>query len=323
MDTFADHISRPWHALVSPASDLHWLFLLSAASIALIIYVTRKLGPLSLPAFFRWAFPRAVYTNPSVRIDLVVFAFNAILLTIPSAALAAAVGSGTHDILSALLGSPPAGPGQGAWSGAWSNVIFTLVLVVCGDAALYGSHRAMHANAVLWEFHKVHHSATVLMPLTAYRQHPVEELITGLVNGLAIGIPGGAFLYLTGGASIIEVGGHNAVEFAALVAARHLRHSHIAVGFGPWLEKVLVSPAMHQLHHSVAPEHLDKNFGQIFSVWDRLWGTFHVSQAAGANLRFGISGMPPGQFATLFGVYVSPLAAALKIVSQEFRRRSG
>jgi sterol desaturase/sphingolipid hydroxylase (fatty acid hydroxylase superfamily) len=66
------------------------------------------------------------------------------------------------------------------------------------------------------------------------------------------------------------------------------RHSHVPISFG-FMEHVLVSPRMHQQHHSIAPEHVDVNMGLVFSFWDRALGTWR-RPAWGETFTFGVVG---------------------------------
>ena len=62
------------------------------------------------------------------------------------------------------------------------------------------------------------------------------------------------------------------------VTGSNLRHSHININYWPWLERLLMSPAQDQLHHSVAEEHYDKSFGAGLSIWDWMFGSMHLSE---------------------------------------------
>jgi sterol desaturase/sphingolipid hydroxylase (fatty acid hydroxylase superfamily) len=57
----------------------------------------------------------------------------------------------------------------------------------------------------------------------------------------------------------------------------HLRHTHVWISFGPFLESIFASPAQHQIHQSRAPRHVDKNFAQFFSFLDGMLGTLYVT----------------------------------------------
>ena len=172
--------------------------------------------------------------------------------------------------------------------GFWIIALYSLVFFVLEDASRFGLHLALHKLPLLWHFHKVHHSAEHLTPLTLYRIHPVEMTLYYFRSMLVFGVVTGVFIYLFGPQlSAWEILGVDALGFLFNLAGANLRHSPIWLSFGK-LEKWLISPAQHQIHHSAAPEHKDLNFGVCLSCWDRLLGTW---QAAGLprNMVFGLS----------------------------------
>ncbi|MDC0136437.1 sterol desaturase family protein [Sulfitobacter sp.] len=100
----------------------------------------------------------------------------------------------------------------------------------------------------------------------------------------------------------------------------NFRHSHIWISYGPVLEHILISPAQHQVHHSVATKHHDKNYGSIFAIWDWIFGTLYVPKTV-ETLTFGVSdgtGKPMEQpYPTLMAAMVLPF----KESGQAIRRR--
>ena len=137
----------------------------------------------------------------------------------------------------------------------------------------YSIHYLQHRVPILWELHKVHHSALHLTPLTAVRGHPLEMFlqgpVAGITNGLAFGICGFIF-----GLSVPELTVSAAILNKAMTIGSldALRHSHFALSFG-FLDRVFISPQMHHIHHSSHPHHWDKNFGTNLSIFDWIFGT--------------------------------------------------
>jgi len=165
---------------------------------------------------------------------------------------------------------------------------FMVLVTLCTDFGFFIMHYAHHRLSWLWAFHRVHHSAEVLTPITANRHHPVDYML------------GGCSAFLIGGIGAALFSRYHGVEVDALtimnVSALHFfyymtanfRHSHIWVHFGKWGSCIFVSPAMHQIHHSVAPQHFNKNFGFIFSFWDWIFGTRYIPDEK-EDLVFGLS----------------------------------
>jgi sterol desaturase/sphingolipid hydroxylase (fatty acid hydroxylase superfamily) len=84
----------------------------------------------------------------------------------------------------------------------------------------------------------------------------------------------------------------------------HVRHSHINMSYG-WLEKWIMSPAQHQLHHSREARHWDKNFGLFLSVWDLWFGTLAYSEPRG-SFQVGLPGGEGEEYRTLVQLYTTP-----------------
>jgi sterol desaturase/sphingolipid hydroxylase (fatty acid hydroxylase superfamily) len=161
-------------------------------------------------------------------------------------------------------------------------------IVLAIDLGGYAYHRLMHRVRFLWEFHKVHHSAPTLNPFTSFRIHPVDVLLRSASVGLALGA-------VTGGLALAFGGAHLAADVAAGFGAYALlsaylvvlNHSHIWLSLGP-LEYLLVSPAMHAVHHSRDPRHFDRNFSFVFSIWDVLFRSHYRTARAAEPLTLGV-----------------------------------
>ncbi|NQV85095.1 MAG: sterol desaturase family protein [Rhodospirillales bacterium] len=124
----------------------------------------------------------------------------------------------------------------------------------------YWVHRLMH-TPILWEIHKVHHSAEDYNVLLPYRNHPVDFIFATFYGAFAIAVLG----------VTPEV-------LMAWLAANAVYQSMVHSMYdwrGRWLEYIFITPAAHRIHHSTLPEHFDTNFG-IFSLWDRMFGTYYA-----------------------------------------------
>ncbi len=253
-----------WLSLLdAPEERIFWPFLVSALVIAL---VGAALGRVSLRTE---VFTRALWWHPSARADYGLFAVRALislLLIAPLLVSSTVVAVKIVLVLSKAFGAPPAWP-PGPLA---TTVSYTALLFVTSDATRYLLHRAMHRVPLLWRFHQVHHSAEVMTPITLYRTHPVEGLLVAVRGVLVTGVVAGVFSWFTGGQAVAaEVLGVNAVAFALNLAGSNLRHSHVWISFGP-LEWLLMSPAQHQLHHSLETSGHEVNYGSFLSLWDVL-----------------------------------------------------
>ena len=145
--------------------------------------------------------------------------------------------------------------------------MFTFVLFICDDFSRFLLHYLLHKVPFLWAFHKVHHSAKVLTPITIYRSHPVETFLYGARSALTQGVAVGLCYYFLGSTlSIFDILGANIFVFLFNVMGSNLRHSHIWFSWGTSLEKWFISPAQHQIHHSDKRIHIDCNFGSVWQI---------------------------------------------------------
>ncbi|MBI5640892.1 MAG: sterol desaturase family protein [Nitrospirae bacterium] len=142
----------------------------------------------------------------------------------------------------------------------WGKVLLTVVFM---DFITYVWHLLNHVVPLLWRFHRVHHSDINMDVSTASRFHIGELLIS---NAIKISL----IFFL--GADIPAVA---AFEILLVLAAQFQHSSLFLPG---WFENILwvlfVPPSMHRIHHSVVIKERDTNYGTIFSLWDRMLGTF-------------------------------------------------
>lgn len=158
------------------------------------------------------------------------------------------------------------------------TILFAFILFVIGDFCKFMVHFSFHRIPFLWPFHAVHHSANHLTPLTLYRIHPVEFVINSLRSFFVGMLVSAVFVYLfANNISVFQIIGVNLFVFIFNLAGSNLRHSPFYLGFGP-LEKLFISPAQHQIHHSVDSKHFDKNFGSALAIWDGLFNTLLLSK---------------------------------------------
>ncbi len=192
-----------------------------------------------------------------------------------------------------------------------AGVCYVLVSLAVFELTYYGAHRLLHGNRVLWEFHKVHHSAQVMTPFTSLRQHPVEiafnhgcQLVTG-------GLVAAGFHHFCPAAPGLEAMATQQLVLQGLMLfGNSLGHSHVWLSYGP-LDRVLVSPVMHQIHHSADPRHHGKNFGFMLAFPDRLFGTAHVPTRR-EPLAFGLGGGEDAAYVTLRGILLAPFLGAVR-----------
>ena len=178
----------------------------------------------------------------------------------------------------------------------------------------------MHQWRFLWAFHKVHHSATNLTPITVFRTHPIEGLLFTFRSAIAQGLIISLFIFLfSDGVDLYTVLGANIFVFFFNVFGSNLRHSHIGIQYWKWLEYILISPAQHHLHHSVAEEHHNKNFGAALAIWDWIFGSLHHSENT-QKLVLGVKDKTKYDLSSLRGLYILPLIESWKALKRNLLR---
>ncbi len=154
----------------------------------------------------------------------------------------------------------------------WTNPFVWLAVFIGRDFVYYWIHRAEHRVRVLWASHMIHHSLERFTFTSAVRLPWMETLYK---PALVLWVP---------------LLGFHPAAFAAMGAlvlmAGQLQHTEL-VRRRSALDWVLVTPSAHRVHHGSNPEYLDKNFGSMLIVWDRLFGTYAPETVA---VRYGLTG---------------------------------
>ena len=149
----------------------------------------------------------------------------------------------------------------------WLEITFVVLIL---DFAIWLQHLITHKVPLLWRLHRVHHADVDMDVTTAIRFHPVEIALSML---LKIGL-----VYLLGPAVI-------AVVLFEIILNGTAMFNHSNLALPAWLDKalrkVLVTPDMHRVHHSVHRHEHDSNYGFSLSVWDRVFGTYISQPEAG------------------------------------------
>jgi sterol desaturase/sphingolipid hydroxylase (fatty acid hydroxylase superfamily) len=147
-----------------------------------------------------------------------------------------------------------------------------VAMFVARDFIYYWVHRAEHRIRLLWASHMVHHSPQTIGFTTAVRVPWMEAVYK---PWLGLWVP---------------LVGFNPLAFVALdvLAATYGQLYHTRLGRRrAWLDWLVVTPSTHRVHHGSNPEYIDKNFGAVFIIWDRLFGTYEPEVA---TVRYGLGG---------------------------------
>jgi len=268
-----EHLISPWAFLFEADKRIYWLYLLTSGLVALFISGKQL-------------FSAKLWFNQSSLIDVCWLFINQWIfkfLVVPLLALQVSYALSINNFLNTLFGA------GNYWQLNQSLLVllFTSSLFICQDFGKFLVHFTFHKTRFLWRFHAVHHSATTLTPLTLYRIHPVEMIINSLRSLLIGAVVSGLFIYLfKNPLGISQVLGVNLFVFIFNIAASNLRHSPVWLGFAK-CEYLFISPAQHQIHHSAAMQHFDKNFGSALAIWDYAFNTLLLSEGQSVK-AFGI-----------------------------------
>ena len=318
MDYFFDYTSQITNQFIDPKKRVFLFYILISILIATAWFMINK--KLSLKKTLIRIFDKKIFFSKSAKSDYKIFLINQLIMMIVSPFLITQLTIATAlyfyfhtiDWLSA-----------GMFVGIAKIYIilsFTIFQFTIDDFSKYIVHRFMHKWPVLWALHKVHHSATVLTPMTVFRTHPLEGIIFSLRSAITQAIGISIFFYLFGNlVSLYTIVGVNVFVFVFNILGSNLRHSHIGIRYWKWLEYIFISPAQHQLHHSIAFKHHDKNFGAALAIWDWLFGSLHHSVEF-ETLHLGIKKNQHDATHNLKNLYLDPIHEIKKHIFNKIKK---
>ena len=220
------------------------------------------------------------HIGPNLALTSITFAANALLNLALVVALERA--QSAHFGMIPMLALPA------AWSTAFAVIGF--------DLAWYATHVSMHHSALLWRFHRVHHSDPVVDVTTAIRQHPGETAIRYAYYatfGLALGAAPAAFAIYRLWSAL-----HGLFEHANI---------RLPLALDSALSWVVASPNMHKVHHSRAPQWTNSNYGNIMALFDRAFGTFTPARR-GVDVDYGLDGFDHPALQSTAGLLALPFS---------------
>ncbi len=266
--------------------------------------------------------PLGTLAHPSARTDLWFFLSRkvvALVVIVPGVAFAVTVGTSVTTVLHEWLPFDPASVSQNASMPLL--LAFTVTMFVVYDFSYYLYHRAQHEIPFLWELHKVHHSAELMVIVTRDRVHPLDEWMNYLWDGVIVGLVYAVWLFFAYNPVELTIYGMSARRFVKIITLEVARHTHYKISYGRIGDKLLVSPHYHQLHHSAAREHWDRNYGLVFCIWDRLFGTIYEPKPNEAFV-FGLGhGVDHSGYRTWTGLYIRPVVQMSQMVMAWVHRR--
>jgi sterol desaturase/sphingolipid hydroxylase (fatty acid hydroxylase superfamily) len=248
----------------------------------------RRRRRLQIKTIARALFPKRILLSPSNHADIGYLFFNVFVFGMVLGWAVLSYQTVSNAIIAALV-TAFGQPGPSALPELAARSAVTLMLFLAYELGYWFNHWLSHRVPVLWEFHKVHHSAEVLTPLTNFRVHPVYTWIFANILALAAAIANGFANYVFGATAYqYALADSNIILVVFIHAYVHLQHSHVWIAFTGALGRIFVSPAHHQIHHSKDPAHFNRNFGSCLALWDWMFGTLYVPGKERESLRFGV-----------------------------------
>lgn len=318
--TYADYVGGVLTYPLDSGHRIYVLYLFTSLIAAFFIYrAARKKGGEN--SFVRFLFPKRVWQHPSAWLDLRYFFFHMLIGHFLMLGLAASM---TALAFGVVTGKPLV-EGFLHQSNAFSAtdfaiaVAYMLVATAVVDFISFFTHYMQHKLPILWEFHKVHHSAEVMHPISNFREHPVDNFVYSLITGLGAGAIGGLAVNIFGYMpSVPSLLGVPILMLIFNLLAYNLRHSHIWLRWpGRW-SMILPSPAHHHVHHSCHPDHIDKNFAFMFPVWDVIFKTYRMPED-NRDVKFGIGEGNARELTTCVRLYLIPFRDAYRLIRARSR----
>jgi sterol desaturase/sphingolipid hydroxylase (fatty acid hydroxylase superfamily) len=168
------------------------------------------------------------------------------------------------------------------WVGGGNWMVIILAFLVLDFFAGWLCHFVEHQVPLFWRFHLIHHADNNVDVTTGLRHHPLESVWRGVFFYLGV---------LFSGAPMFAV----LMYQTLLVFITGFTHANISLP--GWLDRalsfILVSPNMHKVHHHWKQPYTDSNYGAVFSIWDRLLGTFMKLNPS--ELRYGLDQYYPNE----------------------------
>ncbi len=259
-------------ALVSPAT---WAWIKAVAAVAgLVVFWTWE--------SWRPVFPAGRRVRHAAR-NLSLALFNTVMLALLFGTATVLLTETTAQASWGLLHwwNPP----------AWLGLIVAVLVL---DAWMYCWHRANHEVPFLWRFHRMHHHDPEMDVTTATRFHPGEHLIGASLRLLLIPLFGLAIWQIL-------------IYESLVIVVTQWHHANISLG--RWdrpIRTVLVTPAMHKVHHSHLRHETNSNYASVFSFWDRIARSYR-RRADVRTLRLGLDEFGDPRWQSLAGMVLTPI----------------
>ena len=169
------------------------------------------------------------------------------------------------------------------WTHADTSILLTIIIgVLALDFSSWLVHWVMHKVKPLWGFHLIHHTDNTVDVTTGLRHHPGDSILRGIFFMLLIFVSGAPMYAVM-------------IYQTLIVLATAFTHANISLPkpVDKIISYILVSPNMHKVHHHWKQPYTDSNYGGVFSIWDRLFGTYKTLDPK--EIRYGLDRYYPNE----------------------------
>ena len=169
------------------------------------------------------------------------------------------------------------------WTHSNTSVLLTIIIgALALDFSSWLVHLVMHKVKPLWRFHLIHHTDNTVDVTTGLRHHPGDSILRGIFF---------LILIFVSGAPMYSVMFYQTL----LVLVTAFTHANISLPkpIDKIISYILVSPNMHKVHHHWKQPYTDSNYGGVFSIWDRLFGTYKTLDPG--EIRYGLDRYYPNE----------------------------
>lgn len=246
----------------------------TAVSVLLVFYLWESIAPFFKHRHHRIRHAGRNLTIAGINIVVLVFVFSGITVTV------AAFTENYRIGILHWLESP--------------SLVHAVAAFVLIDIWTYWWHRFNHGIPFLWRFHRMHHSDPEMDVTTAIRFHTGEVTISSILRLILIPVIGIPIWVLI----LYDI---------LLLASTQFHHANIALksSVDRFIRLFIVSPNMHKIHHSKAQIETDSNFTSLFSIWDRIFGTFR-KRLNYLEIQFGLNEFEGDESQSVKGLLNTP-----------------
>jgi sterol desaturase/sphingolipid hydroxylase (fatty acid hydroxylase superfamily) len=171
-----------------------------------------------------------------------------------------------------------------------------IISVLAFDLVIYAQHVLFHRVHFFWRLHRMHHTDLDLDLTSALRFHPLEIVISLLIKMAVVALLGPPAIAVF----VFEI---------LLNGMAMFNHGNFRIPAWPdsLLRRIVVTPDMHRIHHSILRQESNHNFGFNLSWWDRLFGTYQTQPSAGhEGMTIGLTGFMDIRYARFWKMILNP-----------------